>query len=138
MDEAVILSVCPRGVYLRLMRVLGELFCLGWYWRPSANPVYFWSPPLVGVWTTAAHWTQLWVGLRSTHTTGLGHLGQDRNTCAGHPWHPWGHEGMSGGLGVGGRGVVGWCLLENDVKERAFIPFFCSWQGYKCREEPAQ
>lgn len=68
--------------------------------------------------------TQCSPGPRSTHTTGLGHLGQVRNTCAGHPWHPWGHEGVSGGLGVGGRGAAGWRLLEHDVKERAFIPFF--------------
>lgn len=129
MGEAVILSVCPGGVYLRLVQVFGQLFCLGQWWGPSANPVYFWSPPLVGVWTTAPPWTQLWVGPnappgpRSIHTTGLGHLGQDRSTCAGHPW---GHGDTSGGLGVGvgGRGAAGWHLLEHDVKERAFTPFF--------------
>lgn len=29
MGEAVILSVCPGGVYLRLVQVFGQLFCLG-------------------------------------------------------------------------------------------------------------
>lgn len=29
--EAVIFLVCPGGVFLRLMQVLGQLFCLGQY-----------------------------------------------------------------------------------------------------------
>lgn len=61
MGEAVIPSVCPRGVYLRLVQALGQLFFLGQCQGPSANPVCFWSPSLVGVWTTAPPWTQLWV-----------------------------------------------------------------------------